>query len=1246
MSFGDIIKSYDIYLCLCEGERGLRWGIIIFAEVLPPLLRLMEFFIYLSVPNEKLSPQEFSKKIKEKYPDYKDVDDVDLAKKMVEKYPDYADQVSFDDVKKKEPTPSPLQSPSVAGTSPLTATPSALQEQTPEFQQANFIGQDQKMPEATPPQNTPMMSAATTPASGDVATGLKTDPLNTTLGADLANSLLRGSESLISNVSKAPAFVYNSYNTLINKARGLPSSVGSVPLENPISKPLDKDVEESQRQFESKYDKDITEYFSKGDYEKGFSKMANAIAESAPATISLALGNAAGLGATSSTILGGAVFGAGKKSELDKEVPDMPEDKKAAIAWANGLAEGFFEQFGLTKLGGVTKKILSESGEEAAKKFAEEGFKKTYGKVLKQYLGTAAEESLGETATQFAQNAIDKYSGYKPDLDLKKGLGDAFLVGLASAGTLGAPTSAMDFAKTRSAAKAAADIQAKKQAIETDLASENVSPEVKATLHEKLKDLNVQDAELAAQEKEKHEALQEERRKEVENLHRKANELSSVVLDPNTSEQTKEAIKGDLDAIEGEIEKIYKEKSPEDVTEGELPDADIEKSFLESLKKPQNTEQVSGSEVTIPAKNENIIEARHSNTIEDDKGLTSGTGNQPLTEEGKEKAKELGEDAKNEGVETVITSDAKRSEQTGKEVAKIAGADVQINKKLSPWDIGEFDGMDSKEFDKLEKHFVEHPDEKEFDGKKLGESFNEYKDRILPERAALEEQMDKKTLIINHSKNIRLWDAVEKHGGWNEEAKKEFLKSESATPAEIINPKTTSNVKTEKTGQANETEKITSEKAGVEKTPASKELIDEEEQLEAKKEDDAEAIKRLNDDIAILKGFSDKDVASKKFKAIIDRAFKMKDEGKISKPTYTRYRNIASQVLGPKVNLDAEKAKFHVEQMKEEVKKKLLGEGYKNIILTAPGFGPKQVADLIDVTARLVNHAIDAGYSTKEAIQRAIDHVKGTNRYKKLVEGGHLNEQEFSKQVEQSFESPEKAEPEDKIKGEKRESAIGSRIVKNEEKLSEVAKRLKKKGVEYDSVDQKKAKDYADNVIAEYEKDNLLHDLVDNIINGKSDIPYQVQGLVAAKLVDRLNVLAEGSDNEFTKNATFDKAADLSMWWANEATRAGQFNGVANQIIAQGLPTSKEGLRQFAQKETERLQDRLLTEDEKKQVAAVAEEIAGMIDENNLSKEHRAMLETMVTKEIQRITEKLKGKEFVDNLSAAMEDLKMDLKDC
>lgn len=63
--------------------------------------------------------QEFSRQIKEKYPEYKDVDDLKLANAMIEKYPEYKDQVTFDDIG-EEP-----QAPLKAGIS-VDVTPSGL----------------------------------------------------------------------------------------------------------------------------------------------------------------------------------------------------------------------------------------------------------------------------------------------------------------------------------------------------------------------------------------------------------------------------------------------------------------------------------------------------------------------------------------------------------------------------------------------------------------------------------------------------------------------------------------------------------------------------------------------------------------------------------------------------------------------------------------------------------------------------------------------------------------------------------------------------------------------------------------------------------------------------------------------------------------------------------------------------------------------------------------------------------------
>ena len=42
-----------------------------------------------------LSIDEFAEKIKSKYPEYQDMDNLELSTKIIEKYPEYADQVDL-----------------------------------------------------------------------------------------------------------------------------------------------------------------------------------------------------------------------------------------------------------------------------------------------------------------------------------------------------------------------------------------------------------------------------------------------------------------------------------------------------------------------------------------------------------------------------------------------------------------------------------------------------------------------------------------------------------------------------------------------------------------------------------------------------------------------------------------------------------------------------------------------------------------------------------------------------------------------------------------------------------------------------------------------------------------------------------------------------------------------------------------------------------------------------------------------
>ena len=48
------------------------------------------------MPVDKLTIEQFAQKVKEKYPQYKDVNDSELVNRMVEKYPEYKSRISYE----------------------------------------------------------------------------------------------------------------------------------------------------------------------------------------------------------------------------------------------------------------------------------------------------------------------------------------------------------------------------------------------------------------------------------------------------------------------------------------------------------------------------------------------------------------------------------------------------------------------------------------------------------------------------------------------------------------------------------------------------------------------------------------------------------------------------------------------------------------------------------------------------------------------------------------------------------------------------------------------------------------------------------------------------------------------------------------------------------------------------------------------------------------------------------------------
>lgn len=1288
-------------------------------------------------------------------------------------------------VKKKEPTvsPSPLESTpgmeqqpflSEGGTSGLISTPSVLQNShTPNnFGDFNkgLLGNTQvnNVPEPasviqqksiTAGQDIPAgnLMAATSSDETTAKDQLNYNPefqktLKPEIG-ELGDSFMRGTNRLASSVMKAPAFIYDVSVAMqhpeVQKAlnaihMGSSEQIGNATgIHNEIANDLDKVVNQSQEEFNKKYDKPVSEYFAQGDYDKAFGLMANSVAESAPAMIAIAAGGAGGATMFETTLAGTGVFGADKMSQLDKENPEMSQQSKALNAVGTGALEGITEALPIGKLASLTKEVLLKGGEQAAKEFAKQSFIKTAGKTMARYFGVQSTEALGEMANQFGENVLDKLTGAKPDIKLTEGVVDAGIIGFGTGVAMTAPTGAIDLVKTRSAVKKAGELADQKKSLEADLTSPDVSPDIKSNLSEKIKDINEQETHLANEEKQKFNDLPEDKKSEIDNLLTQSKKMSDTITDPTISETTREVMKKDHEEVENKIDKIYEEsekikadkqkesqthdewmksfeneispKTEEPETEVKTPIQDAVKSENRELPKEQkNIESKFAKDL-----DENY-EERKTDYLKEHGNVFDTDNARWLSPEYKENPAELSsavhvparefvtkiykeELAKNakKGQKNIVTftsggSGVGKSSLVKK--AQDAKSQLIVDTNLSHFDSAVKDVNEAIDAGKgvhisyMYKDPVKAFKEGVMGGKTRGGRTVPVDVAVGSNEGSLEtiKQLsehfkgNKKVKFqyfenngkVGKMKPLSLKD-VQKIKPDYKFAKKEInehLDNEyeqgkiteqqyrgfSGKPGAQVLPRHDGRGNREGNergvgdlGKSSNGEKeIVSEnkeesvKKPVKEKNNSKELIDEEEQIESQKDDDEASVKKLNDDIEILKGYKQSDIASKKFKAIIERAFKMKEEGKIKKPTYTKYRNIAQQVLGSKVSVDAEEQKYKIETFKEQVKKKLLGEGYKKVLMSAPGFGPKQVSDLIDLTAVAAQKAIDAGYSVKESIQRALAHIKKHPYYSKLIDEGHLKEADFNNAVTEKFnQAEEKEEPvketekvkksaskkkqveEGDIFGETRKKKTVARLEESESH-KDIVDEMDEDEKFYKSINIKKATDHINKILDEVELRGSLEKLANEMLNDKNPFHEKIQPLAAFEVGERLNVIAEKEGNDLQKSAMNKLAAKLY------AERNKKINVSATQTgleaeVAKRLPISEQGLKDFVSASIGDVQNTYLSQEQQSDI-----------------KDFNKAVQEAVNEELNKIAEGTKGKEWVASVDNAIDSLKIDLTDC
>src|SRR5258708_25438388 len=159
----------------------------------------------------------------------------------------------------------------------------------------------------------------------------------------------------------------------------------------------------------------------------------------------------------------------------------------------------------------------------------------------------------------------------------------------------------------------------------------------------------------------------------------------------------------------------------------------------------------------------NIYYVRHGSTNLNSADKLRSWNDVPLDAKGKLEAHKVGKELKGKRIESIITSDLSRAEDTGKIVSEETGIkNISSEKALRPWNLGELAGRDVKDTLDVLKNYAENKPDSSIKG---GESFNTFKKRYITGiKNIMAQNAGKNIIIVSHHRGDRLLDGWEKKG--------------------------------------------------------------------------------------------------------------------------------------------------------------------------------------------------------------------------------------------------------------------------------------------------------------------------------------------------------------------------------------------------------------------------------------------------------------------------------------------------
>lgn len=1208
------------------------------------------------MPEEKIPYTEFAKTIKQKYPDYKDVDDKILAEKMVEKYPEYKDRVVFETEplkKKAGSTPSPLLSADgTSGSVPGASEQSGLNYLAGDLGGVAQSSTPQPVPQDLPlnrvsPIEAPVTILPTTMGDSQSQQPLRaaTTSLETTakdqqdfnpnlpvekpsaVGSALTSGVLKAGSLLL----QSPTFVYDAIaattNKIINKPLGIPdapmwSQLGNT--EDSYYKTMIEELESASQSMNENFQKvgdtDVFEDLKKGDYKKGAEKAGLMALQSLPTT--MAIMAATLMNPTAAAGLSASAFAADKKRELDKALPDMPEEEKVGWAALSGGLESAFEQMGLTKLGPMIAKTVKGASKKVVLEEAKDVVSKTYGKTIKRYLGIKSEEVLSEMSNTVAQNLIAITSGEDKERKWNDGVMTSGIVAAISAGGIGTPAMVGDLVVTRQAKDQAKKLMEEKSALTKDLQNDNVPDPVKDVISKKIGDINEKEADIAIKEKEQFEALSEDGQKKVVDLSVKAAELEQS-LNSNIgspSQETQDLIKKELEDVDKQISEIYKGPENKAKEKDELVEVQAEATVDKAVAPEAKVPEVEKVELP-PVRQGGLVRL-----YEKDKGTWKQNVGGELTEisPGMKETVQKAYDATRQEAEKKAIEESFNA--TSKEEQDLATQEYETEQQLR---------------EEYNKKFNPSAETKTDSGTERGKGprprgRNRRYDS-LPEETKTQLTETVKGYKDKFSKELELPDDPETEVNLDENVSSKIAEAYEAMPSDDSkNPEVIEAYNALKEEVQNQYDYMVND-LGI--------------KVEFIEGDPYKNSGEMLDDVVnnkhlfVYKGGEDHPLmgsstadengvtANEKFRAVHDY--------------------FGHAVDGSQFGKHGEESAWvaHSKMFSKKARRALTTETRgQNSWVNFSGTNKKAI-EKIKEGNRLIkegkteegNKLIEEGKSEfKFAEQKVALLPEEFSDYTIYEKGKKSDSGDTTPPSEPPVPPTGNKQEQPNISGGKKKRTQTKRMEANDPKYKAILGEMSDSGKYYTAVEEKKVEEYINDLVDKVEKAGKLENLAKDIIDGNSPFVPEAANAGAAEVGNRLRLIAEKEGNEMQRKEVERVAAELFSVRAENVRIAATQTAMEN-IVAKSIPITEAGLTEHFQAVMTQSQNTYLSEQQKKGIKSTQE----AMDELMSTEEGMKKFQEAVEEEVNRMAEATKGKDWVKKVDDELDSLKIkNIKDC